>query len=114
MSSNHHAKTGVGALAAYAAIVVITACVLYELGSDSLGYASLASKLLPAPAEQPAAAQRYGKVLVRSKLYGACHAFSLDNETQQLVAAGTVECDHGPSGRRRSKTDVFREAFGGQ
>lgn len=116
MTKVHHNKLGVGAVVAYAAIVMVTACLLYELGAGQLGYSSLASSLFSAPAEQPESARRYGKMLVKSDLYGNCRSYSLDNATQQLVPAGTVVCDPAQNARfgKRSKADIFLEAFGGQ
>lgn len=116
MTKVHHTKLGVGALFAYAAIVVITAFLLYELGAGQLGYSSLASSLFSTPPAPPEAARRYGKMLVKSDLYGNCRSYSLDNDTQQLVPAGTVVCDREQNARfgKRSKADMFREAFGGQ
>jgi hypothetical protein len=116
MTKVRHTKLGVGAVAAYAAIVVITACVLYELGSGHLGYSSLTSKLFSPPIEQSDSARRYGKMLVKSDQYGNCRSYSLDNDTQQLVPGGTVVCDREQNARfkQRSRTDIFRQAFGGQ
>ncbi len=111
-----HARRGIGALAVYIAIVVITAFVLYEIGSGSLGYSSLANKFFDRRTDHPHAAQRYGKIRVRSDYYGNCQEFSLDNETQQLVEIGTVVCDPEENARfrPRSKSEIFRRAFGGE
>jgi hypothetical protein len=115
MTRLRHAKTGIGALIVYAALLVVTAFVLYELGSEPLGYSSLASRFLPPSEEQTAEARRFGKMRVRADQFGHCREYSVDNRTQELVQSGTVVCDREQYARtrQRTKADVIREAFGG-
>lgn len=116
MAKAMQTRTGLGALAIYAAIVVVAAFVFYEIGSGSFGYSSLTGALASASDERPAAAQRYGKILMRADIYGHCREFSIDNQTQQMVPTGTVVCDREQKERfhPRSRTEIIREAFSGQ
>lgn len=116
MTKLRHNRVGIGALIAYAALVVATAFSLFELGSEQLGYSSLTGWFLPKPAAHPDAGRRYGKMQIRSDYKGHCREYSLDNKTQELVSTGTVVCDQQQYERNRQRTraDVFREAFGGQ
>jgi hypothetical protein len=110
MAKIYHSRLGIGALAAYASLIVVTAIGLYALGAGT--------NVLPSPfARSDAEQNRYGKLLVRSDDEGRCRAFALDNRTQELVERGTVVCDPERQRRarqfQRSRADSFREAFGG-
>lgn len=116
MARAQHSKIGVTALIAYTGLTVATAVALFELGSTPLGYSSLSSRFVAAPVEDKAAAQRYGKMWVRSDHAGRCREYSLDNKTQQIVPSGTVVCDQEQFDRynQRSRTEIIRDAFRGQ
>ncbi len=115
MAKTQNSKIGIGALIAYALLTVLTAAVLFEMGSEPLGYASLTSLFSFRTGEEQAARQRYGKMWIRADS-GHCREYALDNETQRVVLSGLVACKPEQYTRfdQRSRAKVIRDAFRGQ
>jgi hypothetical protein len=115
MKKIYHTNQGFGAVAGFAAVLILAGIVVYEFSAGPMGFPSLSHRVLNQGEPSTSEAVRHGKMLVKSDEFGNCREFGLDNRTQQVVNRGIVVCDRARQeevkAMQKSRFDSFKDAF---